>query len=136
MQNHDSLAVTNGIRVHAVAHYLAHESLPEEGQYVFAYKITISNEGDQAARLLSRHWIILDADNRREEVKGPGVVGETPRIEPGKDFEYMSGCPLETPWGTMEGSYLFERDDGSQFRANIGRFFLVAPQLLKKTTKN
>lgn len=129
----DSEAVTEGIRIHAAAHYLAHESLPEERQYVFAYKITMTNEGDAPARLVSRHWIILDADNHREEVQGPGVVGETPRLEPGEKFEYMSGCPLETPWGTMEGTYLFERDDGTQFRVRIERFFLVAPQLLKKS---
>jgi ApaG protein len=98
---------------------------------VFAYKIVLVNEGDAPARLLSRHWVILDADGHREDVEGPGVVGETPRLDPGERFEYMSGCPLPTPWGTMEGSYLFERDDGQTFRVKIGRFFLVAPQLIK-----
>ncbi len=129
----NSTRVTAGISITAAAHYLAHESLPEEKQYVFAYKIVIENHGDTAAKLLERHWIILDADNSRDDVEGPGVVGETPRLAPGEKFEYMSGCQLPTPWGTMEGTYLFQRDDGSQFRAHIGRFFLVAPQLLKKS---
>jgi ApaG protein len=87
----------------------------------------ISNEGDQPARLLRRHWLIIDADGHREEVRGPGVVGETPRLEPGKAFKYQSFCPLKTRWGTMEGSYTMQRDDGSTFEASIARFYLRLP---------
>ena len=95
------------------------------------YRITITNEGDEPARLLSRHWIIIDAERRREDVRGPGIVGEFPRLEPGDSHSYMSRCPLVTPWGTMEGTYTFERDSGDRFEARIARFFLVpsAPPL-------
>ena len=86
--------------------------------------------GDRPARLKSRHWIIRDADNQQREVRGPGVVGKQPHLEPGGSFAYVSGCPLETEWGTMEGWFQCERDDGETFSARIGRFFLaptVAP---------
>ncbi len=116
---------TNGIRVQAVARFLPDESDPDSKRYLFAYRIRIVNEGLQEARLLERHWIILDADNRREEVKGEGVVGKQPRIAPTKTFEYTSSCPLKTRWGTMEGSYTFERPDGTRFEVEVGRFFLV-----------
>ncbi len=131
-QSPDSNAVTDGIRVHARPQYLAEQSDPDQSHYMFAYTITITNEGDDPVRLLDRHWVILDADNRREEVKGPGVVGQTPRILPGKNFTYVSGCPLRTRWGTMEGSYGFQKDDGSRFRVAIGRFFLVSDDAKKK----
>lgn len=130
-QSADSDSLTDGIRVQASAQYLPDESNPEEDYYVYAYRIVISNEGEQAAKLLSRHWIILDADNNRQDVRGPGVVGQMPYLEPGQNFEYVSGCPLNTAWGTMEGSYLMERDDGEQFEARVGRFFLVSPDLHK-----
>jgi ApaG protein len=95
------------------------------------YRITITNKGSRAARLLARHWVIIDADRRREDVRGPGVVGEFPRLEAGQSYSYMSRCPLRTRWGTMEGSYTFERDDGERFKVRIARFFLVpsAPPL-------
>jgi ApaG protein len=111
--------------VQAVAQYLPTESDPGSRRYLFSYRIRIANEGPQRARLRSRHWIILDADNKREDVKGPGVVGEHPDLGPGESFEYTSSCPLKTRWGTMEGSYTFERPDGSTFEAVVGRFFLV-----------
>lgn len=117
--------MTEGIRVHAAAQYMPKDSNPEQKQFVFAYRIVIANEGHESARLLSRHWIIIDADNRREEVRGEGVVGKTPNLATDERFEYTSGCPLRTAWGTMEGSYLMERADGRRFRAEIGRFFLV-----------
>lgn len=131
VQSPDSDVTTEGIRVQAAAQYLEGDSLPEEQQYSFAYRIVITNVGDQPAKLLARHWEIIDSDNHREFVDGPGVVGETPRLEPGQSHDYISGCPLPTPWGTMEGHYLFQRDDGTQFKARIGRFFLVSPQLIK-----
>jgi ApaG protein len=115
---------TDGIRVGATAYYLPEESDPEQQKNVFGYTIVIANHGDTAAQLLSRHWIIIDGHGRREEVRGPGVVGETPRLEPGQAFKYQSFCPLRTSWGTMEGTYRMKRDDGAEFDAAIGRFFL------------
>ena len=122
---------TRGIRVQAAAQYMPSESDPSSGRFLYAYKIRLVNEGTQRAKLRARHWIILDADNRREDVRGAGVVGEQPDLGPGESFEYTSQCPLKTRWGTMEGSYTFERDDGSKFEAEVGRFFLVpsAPRI-------
>lgn len=117
--------ITDGIRVIAEAYFLPEESEPEQHQFVFAYRIRIRNEGNRRARLQARHWIILDADNHREDVRGPGVVGKHPDLKPGEEFEYSSGCQLRTKWGTMEGSYAFEREDGKPFEVAIGRFFLV-----------
>ncbi len=131
-QSPDSDTVTEGIRVRAAARFVAEQSDPERSQYLFAYRIVISNEGSKRAKLLSRHWIIIDADNQREEVKGPGVVGETPDLAPGENFEYESACPLTTSWGTMEGSYRMQREDGATFEARIDRFFLTSKAALKK----
>lgn len=116
---------TQGIRVGAAAFYLAEESDPAENQFVFGYNIVIANEGEAPAKLLSRHWIIIDASGRREEVQGPGVIGQTPRLEPGQAFKYQSFCPLKTNWGTMEGTYTMQRDDGEEFTVEIGRFYLA-----------
>ena len=115
---------TEGIRVGAAAFYLPAESDPDERRYVFGYNIVIANLGDQPAQLLTRHWIIIDANGNRDDVEGPGVVGHTPRLEPGQAFKYQSFCPLRTPWGTMEGTYQMRRDDGTTFDAKIGRFYL------------
>ncbi|MFT7464449.1 MAG: ApaG protein [Pseudohongiellaceae bacterium] len=123
-QTPDSDCVTEGIRIRAAAEYLPRESSPEQDHFVFAYRISISNEGSSPARLVSRRWTILDSDNRQTLVEGPGVVGETPLLGAGESFEYTSACPLTTSWGTMEGSYQMERDDGAQFDAQVGRFFL------------
>jgi ApaG protein len=120
--------VTDGIRVRATAQYLQAESDPDRPHHVWKYRVVIENEGDRRAKLRSRHWIILDADNRREDVRGLGVVGKTPDLAPGERFEYVSSCPLKTRWGTMEGSYTMEREDGTTFEVEIGRFFLVPPQ--------
>jgi ApaG protein len=122
-----SNTLTDGIRVQAQAQWIEEQSDPDNGRWFYAYRIVITNEGSTPARLLARHWIILDADNHREDVRGPGVIGKTPRLAPGQKFEYTSTCPLRTAWGTMEGSYTFERDDHSLFEAAIGRFFLVLP---------
>jgi ApaG protein len=138
---------TDGIRIQAAAEHLPEEQVPAEmlgdgrahkAQHVFRYRITMTNVGESAARLLSRHWIIVDADGRREDVKGRGVVGEFPKLAPGESYSYLSYCPLPTTWGTMEGSYLFERDDGVRFAVAIGRFFLVptAPRLQLESTSN
>jgi len=121
----DSTTTTAGITIHAAATFMPHESDTDSPRYVFAYRITMKNTGDKAARLLSRHWIILDSEGRREDVEGRGVVGEFPKLAPGESYSYISYCPLSTSWGTMEGSYTFERDDGQTFEVAIGRFFLV-----------
>ena len=125
------MAVTEGIRVEAEAFYKEDQSDPDARQYRFEYTIAISNEGHEPAQLRSRHWIIVDADGKREDVRGKGVVGEYPQLAPGESYSYLSFCPLSTTWGTMEGSYLYERDDGKRFAVAIGRFFLVpsAPPL-------
>src|SRR3712207_2667213 len=119
---------THGVRVGATAYYLPEESDPDEPLYVFGYTIVIANQGDEPVQLLSRHWVIIDANGRREDVRGPGVVGETPRLEPGQAFKYRSFCPLRTPWGTMEGTYQMRRDTGETFDAEIGRFYLRVPK--------
>lgn len=124
-QSPNSDTLTEGIRIQAAAQYLPQESDPDSNKYFFVYKIRIVNEGERRARLLSRHWIILDAQNRREDVEGSGVVGQHPSLGPGEMFEYKSYCPLKTPWGTMEGTYTFTRESGENFHAKIGRFFLV-----------
>ncbi len=116
---------TEGIRVQAAAQYLPQESSPDQNHYVYIYRIIISNEGSESAKLLTRHWIIRDGDGNRRDVKGPGVVGEFPDLAPGESFQYFSGCPLPTNWGTMEGTYTMERESGDRFSAAIGRFFLV-----------
>ena len=123
--------VTDGIRIQAAGQFLPQESDPTAGRFVFAYKITMTNLGERKARLVARHWVILDSEGRREDVRGPGVVGEYPQLAQRENYSYISYCPLKTSWGTMEGTYTFERDDGSRFQARIGRFFLVpsAPPL-------
>lgn len=125
-----SEAVTQGVRVRVAAQYIPEQSDPDRTRWIYAYRVILINEGLRPATLVSRHWIIRDAFNEMREVRGPGVVGKNPRLEPGQSFEYTSGCPLSTEWGTMEGSYLMKRDDGATFEAEIGRFFLapnVAP---------
>ena len=119
---------TDGIRVGAAAFFLPDQSDENTRQFVFGYNIVIANVGDEPAQLISRHWMIIDAHGRREEVRGPGVVGQTPRLEPGQAFKYQSFCPLRTNWGTMEGEYQFKRDDGRQFEVKIGRFYLTTQQ--------
>ncbi|HEU0201986.1 MAG TPA: Co2+/Mg2+ efflux protein ApaG [Burkholderiaceae bacterium] len=110
--------------------YLAEESDPEQPRYVFAYTVTIVNTGEATAKLLSRHWIITDGDGHVEEVRGPGVVGEQPQLAPGEAFQYTSGCPLETPVGTMKGSYQCIGEDGTRFDAPIPEFVLSVPRTL------
>jgi ApaG protein len=118
------------IQIDASAEYVEAQSEPEDGRYVFAYQIRITNLGDIPARLLSRHWIITDADGQQQEVKGDGVIGEKPLIEPGQHFEYSSGCAIPTPLGTMRGSYRMEAEDGEVFDAQIPEFMLAGPRVL------
>lgn len=123
-----SETVTEGIRIRVGAQFVEEHSDPDEGRWVYAYRVVIRNEGEEPARLLHRRWLIRDADNRLRVVEGEGVVGQTPEIAPGQVFSYISGCPLPTSWGSMEGYYRMERPGGGEFRARIGRFFL-APNL-------
>ena len=120
-----SEATTRGIRVRVHSRYVPERSDPDHMQYLFVYRVRIRNEGDATVTLRSRKWIIKDADGEVEIVEGPGVVGEQPCLPPGAQHEYMSGCPLETSWGTMEGHYVMEREDGTTFQAQVGRFFLA-----------
>lgn len=110
--------------------YLADQSDPSADRYVFAYTITIENVGTVAAQLISRHWVITDADDVVQEVKGLGVVGEQPLLRPGETFEYSSGAALATPVGTMHGSYQMVAEDGNKFDAEIPRFTLAMPRVL------
>jgi ApaG protein len=111
--------------------YLDDQSEPRDRRYVFAYTITIRNEGQVAARLMTRHWIITDADGRVQEVRGDGVVGEQPHLEPGQGFRYSSGAIIETPVGVMHGSYQMLADDGERFDAPIAPFRLAKPGVLQ-----
>jgi ApaG protein len=121
--------VTDGIRVRVQARFLPEQSSPRDDRYVFAYTITISNDGAITAQLRTRHWIITDGRGTVEEVRGDGVVGEQPRLGPGQSFQYTSGCVLKTPVGTMQGTYRMWRDDGSHFDAEIAAFSLASPGL-------
>ena len=119
--------VTHGIRVSVTPQYLEEESAPDEGRYVWAYTIDIVNEGSETVQLKTRHWRITDATGRTEEVRGPGVVGETPVLEPGASFRYTSGCPLGTSSGIMVGSYQMTTEDGERIEVAIPAFSLDCP---------
>ena len=125
-----SIAKTHDIAVSARTVYLADQSDPENGRHVFAYTIRITNNGSVAAQLLSRHWIITDASNRVQEVKGLGVIGEQPLLQPGETFEYSSGSVIATAVGTMRGSYQMRATDGTEFDAAIPEFTLSMPRVL------
>lgn len=118
------------IAVSAQTQYLEEQSDPANGRFVFAYTITIRNSGTIAAQLISRHWIITDADGQVQEVRGLGVVGHQPLLQPGESFEYTSGSAIGTPVGTMRGSYQMTAEDGSQFEAPIAEFTLAMPRVL------
>ena len=118
------------IRVDVSTSFLDEQSEPELDRYVFSYTITIANLGEVPAALLSRHWIITDANGKVQEVRGDGVVGEQPHLNPGEQFRYSSGTVLETPVGSMEGSYQMLADDGVRFDAPIAPFTLAVPGLL------
>ena len=118
------------IQVAAKAFYLEEQSNPEQDRYVFAYTVVIQNQGNIAAKLLSRHWIITDANGKVQEVRGDGVVGEQPYLKPGQGFRYSSGAVLETPVGAMQGNYQMLADDGERFDAPIAPFRLAIPGVL------
>ena len=126
MQDHTK----HRIHVSASTQYLPDQSQPDHGRYVFAYTITISNTGTVPARLLTRHWISTDANDKVQEVRGDGVVGQQPYLAPGMSFEYTSGTMIETSVGTMHGSYQMIDDDGSTFSTEIPQFTLSIPRTL------
>ncbi|XXZ26582.1 Co2+/Mg2+ efflux protein ApaG [Sorangium sp. So ce307] len=125
-----STAITQGIRVTVSTVYVPTQSSPTEHRYVFAYTVRIANEGAEPAQLRTRHWIITHGSGKVEEVRGPGVVGQQPSLKPGEHFEYTSGCVLETPRGTMRGTYQMHRPDGRSFDAEIAPFTLAMPHSL------
>jgi ApaG protein len=118
------------IRIHVVTHYIDEQSEPDVGRFVFAYTITIENSGSVAAKLLSRHWLITDANGKVQEVSGDGVVGEQPYLIPGDTFRYSSGAVLDTPVGAMQGRYRMQADNGIDFDAPIPPFTLAVPGML------
>ncbi len=125
-----SSELSDGIVVDVDTHYVESESSPGEDRYVFAYTVTIRNEGEVPARLTNRHWKIVDANGKVQDVRGEGVVGEQPHLKPGEGFQYTSGTMLETSMGTMGGSYKMITDDGDTFDANIPDFLLSTPRVL------
>ena len=120
-------SVTQSIRVRVQPEYLEDESAPVDSRYVWAYTVDIINEGTETVQLKTRHWRITDAAGRTEEVRGPGVVGETPVLEPGQSFRYTSGCPLTTPSGIMVGSYQMTTEAGGRIDVAIPAFSLDSP---------
>jgi ApaG protein len=123
-----SEAVTHSIRVRVEPSFVPEQSDPHERKFLFNYRIRVVNEGERAVQLVGRHWVIVDAHGRREEVAGEGVVGRQPALQPGQTFSYESFCPLTTHWGTMEGTYQFrDLGTGELFNVEVKRFHLVMP---------
>ena len=122
-------ATTRGVTVRVSVSYMPEQSEPDRGRWFWAYHI--ENEGVSAVQLLTRHWVITDGRGARHTVEGEGVVGEQPLIEPGGSFDYVSGCPLATPTGAMQGSYRMVGEDGAVFDVDIPRFMLLAPAVLQ-----
>ena len=120
-------ATTDGVTVRVSVSYLPEQSEPRRGRWFWAYHIRIENDSDRAVQLLTRHWVITDGRGARHSVEGEGVVGEQPLIAPGGSFDYVSGCPLQTPEGAMQGSYRLIGEDGAAFDVAIPRFALHAP---------
>lgn len=118
------------VEVEVATRFLHDQSSPDDNRFVFAYSVTIRNRGEIPAKLLARHWVITDANGKVQEVRGAGVVGEQPRMQPGEDFNYTSGAVLETAIGTMRGSYQMIADDGTHFDAPIPEFTLSIPRTL------
>jgi ApaG protein len=119
-----SEAITRGVRVRVESHYSADHSNPQRREWFFLYNVTITNEGSETVQLLNRHWVITDGYGNVEEVRGPGVVGKQPVLKSGESFEYTSGCPLTTPFGSMRGTYEMVIERGERFLAEIAPFAL------------
>lgn len=126
MSQTNSDTTTEGIRIEVFPEYIPEQSLPEQNQFSFSYKIKITNIGDLWAKLVARKWVIINSEGEQETVEGPGVVGYYPELNPGESFEYRSYCPLNTSWGTMEGEFYLLRNDGTKFIAKISRFYLTS----------
>ncbi len=120
----------NKILVEAWPQFIESQSSPDHGRFVFAYTITITNVGSVPAKLLTRHWLITDANGKVQEVSGEGVIGEQPYLRPGESFSYSSGAMLDTPVGVMQGKYIMRSDDGESFSAVIPKFTLSIPRTL------
>ncbi len=123
-------AVTRSIRVHVTARYSPQHSDPTQKQWFFLYTVEITNDSSDIAQLLSRHWIITDANKHVEEVRGQGVVGKQPILRPGESFRYTSGCPLSTPFGSMRGTYHMVTQGGEAFDIEIAAFALTEPYIV------
>ena len=123
-------APLHAIQVIVTTRFLEDQSIPEDDRYVFAYTIRIQNLGEVAAQLISRHWVVTDANGKVQDIRGDGVVGEQPWLRPGEHFEYTSGTVLETPLGTMRGSYQMLAEDGTSFDALVDPFTLSVPRTL------
>jgi ApaG protein len=123
----NSEAITRSIRVNVEAQYSPAHSHPANQQWFFLYTIRITNEGQETVQLISRHWLITDANDRVEEVRGLGVIGQQPVLAPGESFEYTSGCPLPTSFGVMRGTYHMVTDRGERFEIEIAPFYLQGP---------
>lgn len=126
----DKIQLSDTINVHVKTRYLSEQSRPDQSRYVYAYTITIANNGPSPTQLISRHWIISDEKDQIKEIKGPGVIGEQPVIQPGKSHTYSSGVVMETAVGTMAGSYQMQTLDGEHFDATIPTFTLIQPSKL------
>lgn len=125
-----SNTLTRDVRIIVRPQYVAEQSDPAADEYLFAYHITIRNEGAETVQLISRHWVITNGEGHVEEVRGPGVVGYQPVLEPGQEFQYTSGCPLGTPVGTMHGEFNMVTKDGTPFDARIEPFMLAVPRVV------
>ena len=127
MTDGSSEALTQGVRVTVRAEYLPDQSDPAQGLWFYVYHVLISNESERVVQLISRHWIITNAEGTEEHVRGPGVVGEQPVLGPSQSFSYTSGCPLDTPSGTMHGTYQMVSREGDRFEAVVAPFVLAQP---------
>lgn len=133
--NTESNKTTNGIQISVFPDFVQEENTPEGHKYLFSYRVDIKNVGSEWAKLLSRHWLIINSEGKEEHVRGAGVVGYFPELKPGSSFTYTSYCPIDTEWGTMEGEFEMVREDGTTFEAEIQRFYLVSPKLLSEKDK-
>lgn len=123
-----SETLTYGVRVRVAPNFVPEQGECERRSYVFTYRVRITNESPRTVQLVSRRWEIVNASGSSHVVQGEGVVGQQPVLEPGQSFEYSSYCPLDTPWGTMEGCFTMTREDGQAFDIPVGRFYLVSDQ--------
>jgi ApaG protein len=124
----NSLSVTKGIKVEVFPEYIPEQSSPDDRKYFYSYRVVITNNSSGFAKLLSRHWLIINAEGEKEEFEGTGVVGYTPELEPGESFEYSSYCTINTSWGTMEGKYMMMDEKGNTFDVEVARFYLFDPE--------